>query len=90
MPKFIIERNIPGAEKFTEAEVREASLKSLEVLRKLGPGIRWIHSYVTDDKIYCVFFADDDTLIFDHGRLSGFPVDRVAAVRRLVDPTNFP
>jgi hypothetical protein len=89
MPQFVIERNIPGAEKFTEAEVREASLKSLEVLRQLGPGIRWIHSYVTDDKIYCVYFADDDTLIFEHGRLGGFPVDRVAAVRRLVDPANF-
>ena len=89
MPKFVIEREIPGASKLTEAEIREASLKSLEVLRELGPGIQWIHSYVTDDKIYCIYFADDDKIILEHGRRGGFPVDRVSAVRRLIDPANF-
>lgn len=89
MPKFVIEREVPGASKFSEAEVREASLKSLEVLRELGSEIRWIHSIVTDDKIYCFYFAPDETLIREHGQKVGFPVSRVAAVRRLVDPANF-
>jgi hypothetical protein len=89
MPKFVIEREIPGASRMTEAEIREASLKSLEIMRQLGSGIQWIHSYVTDDKIYCIYFADDDSLILEHGRRGGFPVDRVAAVRRLIDPANY-
>jgi Protein of unknown function (DUF4242) len=89
MPKFVIEREIPGASKFSEAEIREASLKSLAALRELGPEIQWIHSFITDDKIYCIYYAPDETLIREHGRLIGMPVDRVAAVRRLVDPANF-
>ena len=89
MPKFIIERNVPGASKLTDAEIREASLKSLEALRKLGPKIQWIHSFITDDKIYCIYFSPDETLIEEHGRMVGLPVDRVEAVRRLVDPANF-
>jgi cell division inhibitor SulA len=89
MPKFVIEREVPGASKFSEDQVREASLKSLEVLRDLGPQIRWIHSIVTDDKIYCIYFAPDETLIREHGQKVGFPVNRVSAVRRLVDPANF-
>jgi len=89
MPKFIIEREIPGASNMTEAEIREASLKSLEVLRELGPEIQWIQSFVTDDKIYCIYFAPDADLIYEHGRKGGFPVSRVEAVRRLVDPANF-
>ena len=89
MPKFIVEREIPGASKMTEAELRDAALKSLEVLRQLGPEIQWIHSFITDDKIYCIFYAQDETLIREHGRIGGFPVDRVAAVRRLLDPANF-
>jgi len=89
MPKFIIERNVPGASKLTEAEIREASLKSLETLRKLGPEIQWIHSFITDDKIYCIYFSPDETLIEEHSRIVGFPVDRIAAVRRLLDPANF-
>jgi hypothetical protein len=89
MPKFIIERDMPGASKLSEAEIREASLKSLEALRHLGSEIRWIHSYVTDDKIYCIYYASDETLIYEHGRLAGARVDRVSAVRRLLDPTNF-
>lgn len=89
MPKFIIERNLPGAAKMTDAEIREASMKSLDALRKLGPEIQWIHSFITDDKIYCIYFSPDETLIEEHGRLAGLPVDRVAAVRRLLDPVNF-
>ena len=89
MPKFVIERDVPGAGKRSEAEIREASLKSLQALRVLGPEIQWIHSFITDDKIYCIYWAPDETLIREHGRIAGFPVDRVAAVRRLVDPSNF-
>ena len=89
MPKFVIEREIPGASKLTEAEIREASLRSLEVMRELGPEIQWIHSYVTDDKIYCIYFAPDETLILEHARIGGFPANRVSAVRRLIDPANF-
>jgi hypothetical protein len=89
MPKFIIEREILGASNLTEAELRESALKSLEILRQIGPEIQWIQSYVTDDKVYCVFFAPDDSLIFEHARRGGFPADRVSAVRRLVDPANY-
>jgi hypothetical protein len=89
MPKFIIERNLPGAAKMTDAEIREASMKSLDALRKLGPEIQWIHSFITDDKIYCIYFSPDESLIEEHGRLAGLPVDRVEAVRRLLDPVNF-
>ena len=88
MPKFVIEREWPGASKLTEAEIRENSLKSLEVLRELGPEIRWIHSYVTDDKIYCIYYAADDSLIREHGRILGIPVNRVAPVRRLIDASS--
>ena len=89
MPKFIIERSVPGASKLTEAEIREGSLKSLEVLRQLGPEIQWIHSFVTDDKIYCIYFSPDEALIKSHALLTGLPVDRIEAVRRLVDPANY-
>jgi hypothetical protein len=88
MPKFVIEREMPGAGRFTEAEIREASLKSLEVLKELGPQIQWLHSYVTDDKVYCVYWAPDEETIREHARRSGFPANRVAAVRRLVDPSS--
>jgi hypothetical protein len=89
MPKFIIEREIPNASKMSEEELREASLRSLEALQKMGPEIQWLHSFVTDDKIYCIYFAPDESFIWRHGRLAGAPVDRVSAVRRLVDPANY-
>jgi len=89
MPKFVIEREIPGASSMTEAQIREASLKSIEALREMGNGIQWLHSFITDDKIYCVYFASDESLIIEHGRRAGLPVDRIAAVRRLIDPSNF-
>ena len=89
MPKFVIEREMPGASRLSEAEIREASLKSLKALRELGSDIQWIHSFITDDKIYCVYFSPDESLILEHARRTGLPVDRVAAVRRLIDPSNF-
>jgi hypothetical protein len=87
MPKFVIEREIPGAGKMTDAELRAAALKSVEVLQNLGPKIQWLHSYVTDDKVYCVYLAPDQETIMEHARLSGFPANRVSAVRRLLDAT---
>jgi hypothetical protein len=89
MPQFVIEREIAGASRMSEAEVRDASLASLAVLKQLGPEIRWMHSFVTDDKIYCIFWAPHEELIREHGKRAGFPVDRVAAVRRILDPVNF-
>ena len=89
MPKFVIERELPGAGGLTDAEIREASLKSLEALRQLGPEIQWIHSYVTDDKIYCIDHSPDENMIREHGLLASVPVDRVAAVRRMIDPANY-
>lgn len=89
MPQFVIEREFPGASKLSEAEIREGSLKSLEVLRELGPEIQWLHSFVTDDKIYCIYFAPDETLIREHARLTGLPISRIEAVRRLLEPSAF-
>ena len=68
MPEYVIEREVPGAGKLSEDQIREVSLKSLEVLKDLGPKIQWLHSYVTDEKIYCVYFAPDEDLIREHGR----------------------
>jgi hypothetical protein len=86
MQEFVIERHMPGAHLLTEAEIREGSLQSLEVLRELGPEIQWVRSYVTEDKVYCVYLAPDETLIHAHARRLGIPVDRVSAVRRMIDP----
>ena len=89
MPQFVIEREIPGASKLSEEDIRKGSLASLEVLRQLGAEIRWVHSFVTDDKIYCIYYAPDERLIHEHARLTGLPVDRVAAVRRILESVNF-
>ena len=89
MPKFVIERVLPGIATWSEAQIREASLKSLEAVAELGPDIQWIHSFVTDDKMYCVYFAPDESLVVAHARLAGLPIDRVAAVRRLLEPSEF-
>lgn len=86
MPQFVIERNVPGAGKLTQAQLDETSQKSLGVLQELGPDIQWLHSYVTDDKIYCIYFSPDEALIREHARLMGLPADRVSAVRSLLDP----
>jgi rRNA-processing protein FCF1 len=86
MPQFVIEREIPGAGDLSEAQIRELSLQSLRVLEELGPQIQWLHSYVTEDKVYCVYLAPDEKSIREHARRVGIPVDRVAAVRRLIEP----
>ena len=88
MPKFVIERDIPGAGALSEAQVREISLRSIETLKEMGPQIQWLHSYVTEDKVYCVYLAPDEDAIREHARKVGLPADRVSAVRRLIDPAN--
>jgi hypothetical protein len=87
MPEFVIEREIPGAGTLTDAQWREASQKSVSVLKEMGAQIKWLHSYVTGDKVYCVYFAPDEATILEHARRVGIPANRVAAVRRLIDPT---
>jgi hypothetical protein len=89
MPKFVIEREIPGAGDLTDTQLREVSLKSIEVLKSMGPEICWLHSYVTGDKLYCVYLAADEAMIHEHAKRVGVPSNRVSAVRRLIDPTNF-
>jgi hypothetical protein len=89
VPQFVIEREIPGAGSWTDEKIREASLQSLDVLKGMGPHIQWLHSYVTDDKIYCVYFAPDDTPIHEHAKRLGMPANRVSAVRRMIDPKKY-
>jgi hypothetical protein len=86
MQQFVIEREVPGAGSLSESELRALSLRSLEVLNELGPQIQWLHSYVTEDKVYCVYLAPDENIIREHARRVGIPADRVSAVRRLIDP----
>ena len=88
MPQFVIERDIPGAGALSEDEVREVSLRSLQTLKEMGPQIQWLHSYVTEDKVYCVYLAPDEGTIREHARRTGIPANRVAAVRRLIGPSN--
>src|SRR5271170_899341 len=85
MPKFVIEREVPGAGNLSDAQLREVSQKSVKVLKELGPEIQWLHSYVTGDKVYCVYLAPDETLIQEHAKRVGLPANRVSAVRRLID-----
>lgn len=87
--QFVIEREIPGAGALTEVQLREVSLRSLEALKLMGPQIQWLHSYVTEDKVYCVYLAPDEDAIREHARRAGIPADRISAVRRLIDPVNF-
>ncbi len=87
MPKFVIERDIPGAGKLSKAELHAISQKSCSVLRNLGPQIQWLTSFVTDDKIYCVYIAPDEQTIRDHASLGGFPANRVSQIRNVIDPT---
>jgi len=86
MPQYVIEREVPGAGSLTEAEIQEMSLRSLQILGEIGPQIQWLHSYVTEDKVYCVYIAPDEDTIREHARRAGLPADRVAAVRRLLNP----
>jgi len=86
MPEYVIERDMPGVGKLTDEQVREITLKSLDVIRALGSPIQWLHSYVTNDKLYCVYFAPDEEPIREHARRLGVPANRISAVRRLIDP----
>ena len=88
MPQFVIEREIPGAGTLSEIQIRDIALHSLETLKEMGPQIQWLHSYVTEDKVYCVYLAPDEDSIREHARRTGIPADRVAAVRRMIDPAN--
>jgi hypothetical protein len=87
MPRYVIEREVPGAGNLTDAQLREISQKSISVLRELGPQIQWLHSYVTGDKVYCVYLASDEAIIREHAKRVGLPANRISAVRRLIDPT---
>ena len=87
MPKYIIEREIPGAGKLTVEQLQGVSRKSCGVIRKLGPEIQWIESFVTADKLYCVYLAPNEELIREHARIGGFPANRISQVQRMIDPT---
>jgi hypothetical protein len=88
MPKFVIEREVPGAGTLSDVQLREMSRRSLDVLKEMGPQIQWLHSYVTGDKVYCVYLAPDEATIQEHARRVGLPANRVSAVRRLIDPAS--
>jgi hypothetical protein len=87
MPQFVIERNMPGVGKLGMADLKGASQTSCSVLRDLGPDIQWVHSYVTDDKIYCVYRASDEDIIREHAERGGFPANKISRVLSIIDPT---
>ena len=87
MPKYVIEREITGAGKLSTEEFQGISQKSCEVLREMGPQIQWLESFVTDDKIYCVYIAPDEEAIREHAQKGGFPADRISEVKLMIDPT---
>ena len=87
MPKYVIEREIPNAGKLSPDQLRDIAGKSNGVLQELGPSIQWVESYVTDDKIYCVYIAPDKEVVRKHAELSGFPANSIAEVRSAIDPT---
>jgi hypothetical protein len=87
MPKFVIEREIPGAGKLAKQELQAISQKSCSVLNSMGPHIQWVQSYVTDDKIYCIYNAPDAETVREHARKGGFPANVVSRVRTIIDPT---
>ncbi|MGP8155511.1 MAG: DUF4242 domain-containing protein [Candidatus Acidiferrales bacterium] len=87
MPKFLIEREIPGAGAMSREQLQAVSQKSCSVLRGLGPQIQWVESYVTDDKIYCVYIAPNEQIIREHARLGGFPATHVSEITSIIDPT---
>ena len=87
MPKFLIEREIPGAGDLSADELRAVSQKSCGVLKEMGPQIQWVESYVTGDKIYCVYIAPDEAAVREHAAQGGFPANRVSEIKRVIDPT---
>jgi hypothetical protein len=87
MPKFVIERELPGAGKLSPADLKGISQKSCGVLRSMGPDIQWVESFVTDDKIYCVYVAPDEATVRRHAKEGGFPANKVSQVRSIISPT---
>jgi hypothetical protein len=87
MPKYLIEREIPGAGKLSSEQMQAISQTSCGVLQKLGPQIQWLQSYVTGDKIYCVYIAPNEEMVREHARLGGFPANRISEIKTVIDPT---
>jgi hypothetical protein len=87
MPKYVIEREIPGAGQIIAQDMQAISQKSCSVLKELGPQIQWVESYVTEDKIYCVYIAPNEEMVLEHAKRGGFPANSVAEVKRMIDPT---
>lgn len=87
MPKYIIEREIPGAGELAYRELQDISQKSCSVLCDMGPKIQWVESYVTDDKVYCVYIAPDEATVREHAEKGGFPANRISQIRSMIDPT---
>jgi len=87
MPKYVIEREIPGAGNMSPQELQSVSQKSCSVLRNLGPQIQWLHSYVTGDKIYCIYIAPNEEMIREHAQQGGFPANRISEIKTVIDPT---
>ncbi len=87
MPRYIIERELPGAGKLLPDQLRSISKKSCEVLKQLGPEIQWVQSYVTDDRIYCVYISPNEEMVRKHAAEGGFPADRISEVKEIIDPT---
>ena len=87
MPKFLIEREIPGAGNLKPEELQAISQKSCGVLREMGPQIQWVESYVTGDKVYCVYIAPNEEMVREHAERGGFPANRVSEIKRMIDPT---
>jgi len=87
MPKYVIERDLPGAGNLSAEQLRTISQKSNKVIADLGPEIHWLHSYVTDDKLYCVYVAPDEDIILEHARCGGFPANKVTKLATMIDPS---
>lgn len=88
MPKYVIERDVPGAGNLSPQELQAISQHSCNVLKGMGPQIQWVQSYVTDNRIYCVYIAPDEASVLEHARQGGFPANRVSQVRTVLDPTS--
>ena len=86
MPKYLIEREIPGAGKLSASDLKAISQKSCGILHELGPNIQWVHSYVTGDKIYCVYLAPNEDMIREHAKRGGFPVNRISEIKSVIEP----
>jgi len=87
MPKYVIERVVPGAGKMSTEDLKALSLRSCNALGRMGPQIQWIHSYVTDNKLYCVYVAPNEEMVREHARIGGFPANLVSVVKAIIDPT---